>query len=438
MIMNLKIHRGTKEIGGSCVEIWTEATRIVVDFGLPLVNPDKTRFDSRPLGKQSVSELLSSGILPDIPGLYDGAGNTALLLSHAHQDHYGLLQFAAETGPVYLGKATHKLIELTSKFSRLDLEIKVPQYFVSGKSFSIGDIEITPFLMDHSAFDSYGFLIKADGTSLFYSGDFRSHGRKAKNFRWFSHNVETNIDCLLLEGTSMGRNSESYKTEYDIEDDFFNTFGNTSGINLIYTSGQNIDRLVSIYKACKRARKILAVDFYVANILKDLAEFAALPYPSKDYPEIRVFYPHRLAKMISRKGLESLLYRFKNYKITKEEIDNKHEDIVMLIRPSMKPELNHIEKLSGGTFIYSLWEGYKKDKSTKDFINYLVERGMNTIDIHTSGHADIDALKKMVEILNPSTIIPIHTFKADSYKEIFDESRIRILNDKEVISFPVH
>jgi len=37
--MNFKIHRGTKEIGGSCVEIWTESTRIVVDFGMPLVKP---------------------------------------------------------------------------------------------------------------------------------------------------------------------------------------------------------------------------------------------------------------------------------------------------------------------------------------------------------------------------------------------------------------
>ena len=35
--MNFKIHRGTQEIGGSCVEIWTESTRIVVDFGMPLV-----------------------------------------------------------------------------------------------------------------------------------------------------------------------------------------------------------------------------------------------------------------------------------------------------------------------------------------------------------------------------------------------------------------
>ena len=35
--MNLKIHRGTQEIGGSCIEVWSNNTRIVLDFGMPLV-----------------------------------------------------------------------------------------------------------------------------------------------------------------------------------------------------------------------------------------------------------------------------------------------------------------------------------------------------------------------------------------------------------------
>ena len=36
--MKLTIYRGTKEIGGSCVEITTGTTRLVIDLGLPLVD----------------------------------------------------------------------------------------------------------------------------------------------------------------------------------------------------------------------------------------------------------------------------------------------------------------------------------------------------------------------------------------------------------------
>jgi ribonuclease J len=36
--------------------------------------------------------------------------------------------------------------------------------------------------MIHSAYDAYSLLIGADGQRLFYSADFRGHGRKAALF----------------------------------------------------------------------------------------------------------------------------------------------------------------------------------------------------------------------------------------------------------------
>ncbi len=94
--MNFKIHRGTKEIGGSCVEVWTELTRVVVNFGMPLVNPDKTQFNSSEIKKISARVLIDKGILPNIQSLYDKSENTALIISHAHQDHFGLINYLHE------------------------------------------------------------------------------------------------------------------------------------------------------------------------------------------------------------------------------------------------------------------------------------------------------------------------------------------------------
>jgi ribonuclease J len=431
--IKFKIHRGTKEIGGSCVEIWTESTRIVVDFGMPLVNPDKTKFDQRSIQDLKIEELIKKGVLPDIKGLYDGTTQTSLILSHAHQDHFGLLKYANKKYPIYLGQATQKLIELTNIFINQDCVISNPQHFESGKSFVIGDIEITPYLMDHSAFDAYAFLIKADGKSLFYSGDFRIHGRKSKVFEWFSHKIEKKVDYLLLEGTTIGRVGGHPLTETDIEKEFVKTFKGNKGINLIYTSGQNIDRLVSIYRACKRTGKILAIDFYIANILKELAEFGAIPYPSMNFPEIKVFFPYRLSRMISNQGNQQLLYQFKNYKITKEQIDNQYDKIVMIVRPSMLKDLSYFKKLEGGIFIYSMWNGYKQEKTTKDFINFLIDKEMTEIQIHTSGHADRDSLKRMVEVLKPKNLVPIHTFEGDEYEKVFSGTNVLRLNDKEVV-----
>ncbi len=210
--MNFKIHRGAKEIGGSCVEIWTESTRIVVDFGMPLVNPDKTQFDSRAIKNLSAEELVKKGILPNIEGLYEKSGNTVLILSHAHQDHFGFIKYVNGECKIHLGEATQKIIEITSVFTNQDCELSNSQHFESGKSFFEGDIKITPYLMDHSAFDAYAFLVEANGKSLFYSGDFRTHGRKEKAFDWFSYNVKKMlITCYLKAQPLEDLDSDLYR-----------------------------------------------------------------------------------------------------------------------------------------------------------------------------------------------------------------------------------
>ncbi len=432
--MKFKIHRGTREIGGSCIEIWTESTRIVLDLGMPLVNPDRTPFDSRSIRDASVQELIRKGVLPDIKGLYEEPGDTTLILSHAHQDHFGLMKYVHKNCKIYIGKASQVLIELTSIFLNQKWEISNPVNFESGKPFSVGDIEITPYLMDHSAFDSYAFLIKTGGKSLFYSGDFRRHGRKTKAFDWFTHNVEKNVDYLLLEGTTIGRADIELKTEDDLEEELVNVFKEGKGINLIYTSGQNIDRLVSIFRACRKTEKTLAIDFYIAAVLTGLSKFGKIPYPSKDFPEIRVFFPWNLSQRISNQGNKNMLYRFKEFKITKEQIDGQFDKTVMIVRPSMKTDLEYLKNLENGTFIYSIWNGYKKEDEAQEFIRFLTGRGLAEKEIHTSGHADINTLKRMVEVLRPKNLVPIHTFEGDKYEKIFSGTKVLRIDDNEVIS----
>lgn len=432
--MHFKIHRGTQEIGGSCVELWTESTRIVIDIGMPLVEKDGTEFDFNKYKNNTVGELIRKEILPDIQGFYNTTSKLidGVIISHPHIDHYGFSTFLHPNIQYYLGQATHKIIELTSTFTPQQNKIQNFKYFEKSKPFRIGDITITPFLMDHSAFDAYAFLIESNGKSIFYSGDFRGHGRKHKAFKWFIHNAPVNVDYLLLEGTQIERNMKKDKPESEIEKDLVTIFSRNDAINLIYTSGQNIDRLVSIYRACKKTGKLFVIDVYTATVLKEISEFASLPFPSKDFNDIKVLFPFFLSKRLANENNEKLLYQFRNYKITKAEIGNNKTNIVMTVRPSMKFDLEHIQNIDGGNLIYSLWEGYLQKEQTANFIDYLKGRRFNFLKIHTSGHADIVSLNQMADAIKPKCIIPIHTFSGNEYKHHFNYPVLEVRDGEEV------
>jgi ribonuclease J len=90
--MRLIVHRGTKEISGSCVELVTAESRILIDFGMPLVNANREPFDSKVLTGKWPEELKRLGVLPNIKGLYRDEAKSvdAILISHSHMDHYAL------------------------------------------------------------------------------------------------------------------------------------------------------------------------------------------------------------------------------------------------------------------------------------------------------------------------------------------------------------
>ena len=84
--------------------------------------------------------------------------------------------------------------------------------------------------------------------------------------------------------------------------------------------------------------------------------------------------------------------------------------------PSMKYDLEHIPNIEGGNLIYSMWRGYEKKKGTKEFIDYLKSRNFTVNHIHSSGHADLPTLEKMVNAVAPKKLVPIHTFNSSDYK----------------------
>jgi ribonuclease J len=188
-----RIHRGAEEVGGSCVEV--EATggdRLVLDLGLPLE-----------IGRDEKTPI------PSVAGLRDGDDPSlrGVLLTHAHPDHFGLIEEISTEVPIYTGEATSRILREASFFTPLGLDREPVGFLADRQPLQIGSFTVTPFLVDHSAFDSYALLVEAEDRRLFYSGDLRAHGRKAAVVDRLIGDPPGRVGTLLLEGTSVGRPS---------------------------------------------------------------------------------------------------------------------------------------------------------------------------------------------------------------------------------------
>ena len=159
--------------------------------------------------------------------------------------------------------------------------------------------------------------------------------------------------------------------------------------------------------------------FFPAALLDVLKEYAQLPNADGDFHNLRVFYPYWLCRRMADKlGHEDVLYRFAGSKIDKEDIAEASDRVMMAVRPSMRSDLERIGNLSGGAFIYSLWKGYLDEPGMGRFVEWAEDEGLAVPHLHTSGHADVETLQRVVKTLRPQTIMPIHTFHPESYDSL--------------------
>ena len=238
MSLTLTVHRGTSQIGGTCIEVLhSNGERLILDAGRPL---------DAPAG--------ATGLLPSTLQL---DGTATVLVCHPHQDHWGLIDELPQSWPVWTGRASAALIAITTRFARQPVHRDLLTC-VAGEPFEIGAFRVTPILTDHSAFDAYMLLIEGDGKRLLYSGDFRRHGRKSALVDRIIRSPPGGLDLLIIEGTNLGTDKPAYP-ESKLEDEFLALFRRTKGRVFVNWSGQNIDRTVTLYRAATGLHQIGAL-----------------------------------------------------------------------------------------------------------------------------------------------------------------------------------
>jgi ribonuclease J len=394
------IHRGAKEIGGTCVEIESQGSRVVLDVGQPLDLADP---DQIPLHPVRGFDRLDASLL-------------GVILSHPHQDHYGLAYRLPKDTLFLMGQAAERILRAAAVFVPARVRFKNVLHLEDRKPIALGPFAITPYLVDHSAYDAYAVLVETDGVALFYSGDLRAHGRKAALFHKLLRVPPERVDVFLMEGTTIGRQDTQYPTEKDLEARFVKLFRQTRRMPLIWCSGQNIDRVVTIFRACRKAGRQLIIDMYTAHVLRATGN-ASLPQAG--WEGIRVFLPRSQKLRIKRKQEFELAKSYQRWRIYPEELAGAAPQSVMLFRPSMIHDLEEAECIDGALVICSVWPGYLQEDRAQPMLQWLESRGLPLEQCHTSGHASVSDLEKLRNAFPKAPVVPIHTQCPERFAEVF-------------------
>jgi ribonuclease J len=406
--MKITVHRGTHQIGGCITEIKTKQAKIIIDMGAELPSA----------AKKGNTKLNIEGVTAGTPAC-DG-----VFITHYHGDHVGLFEKVLPGVPLYMGQTAKQMFLVLQRTLKKLQDKGRPEFrgnpelvekfktFTERKTITINDLKITPYTIDHSAFDAYMFLLEAESKRVLHTGDFRMHGARGSKMPAVLQKYARNIDVLVTEGTMLSRPAEKIMTEHELGRQAKRLLNANKSV-FVLCSAMNIDTIAGFYNAAITNKRLFIVctDDFQLEILRIVTKNSRSPF--YDFNRQKIYtYAENLHAMMDRRGFCML----------------------GSANGTMKKAL---EAFPASLLIYSMWDGYLNknhaafNARASEFVEKAVAAGSRCIHLHTSGHAAAEDLKKVCAITQAKIVAPIHCEKPEAFRQLGINSKIQILQDGE-------
>ncbi|MHA1753833.1 MAG: MBL fold metallo-hydrolase [Candidatus Helarchaeota archaeon] len=392
----------------------------------------------------------------------------AILISHVHLDHCGYIWMVGKDIPIYLSDVSVQFLNIIDEISKNNklsivkyriLDRASSGYFKGEKKikksntplprnileyhdeteFTIGNLKITPYYVDHSILGASAFLIvDSDNKKIFYTGDFRFHGRQTNLTKKFKQAMtDLRPDVMITEGTKITETKRD--DEIEVENKIYEIAKNTNKLIFITFAWKDITRFQTVRNVCARTGRKFIIPGKMAYLLRKMKSYLDFNFsdPLTD-PYILVYLP-RKGGMIYLKtdysynkldvGLNPDWTNSPNIEIYENgikayEIHENQSKYIVYLNDYMLNEIIDINPSAGALYIRALsepfdLEGEIDEQRIKNWLKFFKINlpSSEIINIHASGHISGIELKKFISLVKPIKLFPIHTQHPEEFSK---------------------
>ena len=300
-----------------------------------------------------------------------------------------------------------------------------------GASAACGGLKVRRFPVDHSIYGACAWAIETSVGSVIYTGDLRCHGRQAELTWRFAEEAGKLRPCaLIIEGTRMKpkdirTEEEDTRTEEQVRRRALDEVKKAKGLVVADFGPRNVERLASFLEIARETGRTLLLMPKDAYLLKSMALAAGNgEAPSLDDKSIGIYSEYEGSTAAWRKKIKE---DYADKLVRPYEVAKHQDKFICCFSFFDVNELAYIKPAPGSIWIYSSCEAFNEDMRI-DLVRLgewlchheMVFMGGDDEDrnnpFHVSGHACRSDLLKLIDIIRPEVVIPVHTEKPELFK----------------------
>lgn len=378
---------GLNEVGKNMMALEFENDIIILDMGLEFPSEDMMGIDY---------------VIPDVSYLEENKKRIrGIVITHGHLDHIGGIPYVLprlDFPPIYATKLTIGLIKKRIEEFKQDKMAKLIT-IDPGNPIRLGQFLCNFFRVAHSIPDSCGIIIDTPAGKIVHTGDFKFDETPARNIQ--IADIATmealghqNVLALFCESTNALKPGHSM-SEREVGTTLEGIIQKAPGRIIIASFSSQIGRVQQILDAAaKHGRKIYVSGRSMQENIDISAKLGYLSFP------------------------KDLIFDIKKYKNKPDEqsliltTGSQGESVSALTRIASN-EHPHVKVKKGDTIVLSSSPIIGNEKAINTVINKLTMLGADVIhnqimDVHTSGHGKQDELARMVNLIKPQYLVPVH------------------------------